>query len=162
MKYIIHTLLVVICFFATADEPIQKTSHIDSIVLGSGCFWGAEKRYEALLGVIDAVSGYADGRGFKASYRNITKRKNKYNPDNYAEVVKVTFNSNQIELRQILQHFFEHHDPTQVNRQGNDIGTQYRSTILYHSQAQKALAIRISTLIKTSGLWPNSDKHKIT
>lgn len=155
MKYIINTLLVVICFFATADEPIQKTSHIDSIVLGSGCFWGAEKRYEALPGVIDAVSGYADGRGFKASYRNITKRNNKYNPDNYAEVVKVTFNSNQIELRQILQHFFEHHDPTQVNRQGNDIGTQYRSTILYRSQAQKELAERIrhefQPLLKQAG-----------
>lgn len=118
------------------NEDMDATKHIDSIVLGEGCFWGAEKRLEALDGVIDAVSGYADGRGHAATYKEITKYANKDNPNNYAEVVKVTFNTNQISLEQILKDYFESHDPTQLNRQGNDRGTQYRSTVLTNSAEQ--------------------------
>ena len=72
----------------------EATIHSEKIVLGSGCFWGAEKGYEALPGVIDAVSGYADGNGIRASYREITKLKNKFNSNNHAEVVEVTYNKN--------------------------------------------------------------------
>lgn len=144
MNYLICVSLFLLSFTNLTHAAKAQTNHMDSIVLGSGCFWGAEKRYEALEGVIDAVSGYADGNGFKASYRNIIKKSNKYNPNNYAEVVKVTFNRNQISLEQILQHFYEHHDPTQVNRQGNDVGTQYRSTILYNSEQQKTLAMEVT------------------
>ncbi len=122
------------------SKEMPATKQLDSIVLGEGCFWGAEKRLEALPGVIDAVSGYADGRGLEASYREITQRKNKNNPDNYAEVVKVTFNPQQISLETILKDYFEAHDPTQVNRQGNDIGTQYRSTVLTNSDEQTRIA----------------------
>lgn len=122
---------------------MQATEQVDSIVLGEGCFWGAEKRLQALPGVIDAVSGYADGRGHAANYREITQAKHKNNPDNYAEVVKVTFNPQQISLSEILKDYFESHDPTQLNRQGNDVGTQYRSTILTRNQAQQTLAEHI-------------------
>ncbi len=125
------------------DEDMAATAQLDSIVLGEGCFWGAEKRLEALPGVVDAVSGYADGRGFEASYKEIIKRKHKNNPNNYAEVVKVTFNPQQIELASILKDYFEAHDPTQVNRQGNDVGTQYRSTILTNSPEQTKIANRL-------------------
>jgi len=112
------------------DRDVQATMHLETIVLGSGCFWGAEKRYEALAGVIDAESGYADGKGFKATYRNITKQSRRFDEDNYAEVVQVTYNSNIISAATLLKNYFESHDPTQKNRQGNDIGTQYRSIIL--------------------------------
>lgn len=122
------------------DKKIEATMQYDSIVLGEGCFWGAEKRLESLPGVIDAVSGYADGRGLSATYSEITKRQNKSNPNNYAEVVKVTFNTQQTSLETILKDYFESHDPTQVNRQGNDVGTQYRSTILTNSDAQQKTA----------------------
>lgn len=118
------------------NEDMDATKHIDSVVLGEGCFWGAEKRLEALDGVIDAVSGYADGRGHAATYKEITKYQNKNNPNNYAEVVKVTFNTSEISLEQILKDYFESHDPTQLNRQGNDRGTQYRSTVLTNSPQQ--------------------------
>ena len=94
-------------------------------------------------GVINAESGYANGYGIKPNYRSIIQYKNKYNEKNFAEVVKVTFNSNAISLENILKHFFENHDPTQHNRQGNDIGTQYRSTILFQNESQKELAERI-------------------
>ena len=121
----------------------NKTEHIETVYLGSGCFWGAEKGYESLDGVIDAESGYANGYGISPNYRSIIQFKNKFNDNNFAEVVKVTFNSNAIEVIDILKHFFETHDPTQLNRQGNDVGTQYRSTILYINEIQKELAEKI-------------------
>ena len=99
----------------------------------------SEKGYEALEGVEDAVSGYADGYGIKPTYRDITKYTNKYKKNNFAEVVKVTFNNEIISLRSLLEHYYESHDPTQLNRQGNDIGTQYRSTILYTKASQKKI-----------------------
>ena len=125
---------------ANLAKPMEASKHIDSIVLGAGCFWGAEKRYAAISGVIDAVSGYAGGDGVKASYDQITKYRNKNNPNNHAEVVKVTFNQQTTSLESILQNYFEGHDPTQLNGQGNDIGTQYRSIILTNSPEQAKIA----------------------
>ena len=119
------------------------TSHIQKIVLGSGCFWGAEKNYEGLKGVIDAVSGYSDGYGLEPTYNEITKLKNKFNSNNYAEVVEVTYNTNIISTEMLLKYYFESHDPTQLNRQGNDIGTQYRSIILYSNKTQNKVAEKI-------------------
>ena len=131
--------ILAIVFLSTVLNA-NETNHIETIYLGSGCFWGAEKGYESLNGVIDAESGYANGYGVKPNYRSIIQFKNKYNENNFAEVVKVTFNSNAISLEDILKHFFETHDPTQLNRQGNDVGTQYRSTILYANESQKKLS----------------------
>ena len=121
----------------------EATIHSEKIVLGSGCFWGAEKGYEALPGVIDAVSGYADGRGIRPTYREITKLRNKFNANNHAEVVEVTYNKNIISTEKLLMHYFESHDPTQINRQGNDIGTQYRSIILYTNEEQRKIIERV-------------------
>ena len=134
-----------ICFLITSVMNISanQTNHIQTIYLGSGCFWGAEKGYESIEGVINAESGYANGYGIKPNYRSIIQFKNKYNENNYAEVVKVTFNNNAITLEEILKHFFETHDPTQLNRQGNDVGTQYRSTILFSNENQKNIALEI-------------------
>lgn len=126
------------------DKPMSASKHIDSIVLGAGCFWGAEKRYAAIPGVIDAVSGYAGGKGVAATYSAITKHRNKNNPNNHAEVVKVTYNKTTTSLETILKNYFEGHDPTQVNGQGNDIGTQYRSIILTNSAQQANIAQKIS------------------
>ena len=133
----------VIFNFVHAENKQLMTSHIQKIVLGSGCFWGAEKNYEALEGVIDAVSGYSDGYGLEPTYNEITKLKNKFNSNNYAEVVEVTYNTNIITTEMLLKYYFESHDPTQLNKQGNDIGTQYRSIILYSNKAQKKVAEKI-------------------
>ena len=122
-----------------ASSIDEATVHSEKIILGSGCFCGAEKGYESLPGVIDAVSGYADGKGVRATYREITKLKHKFNNNNHAEVVEVTYNKNIISTEELLMHYFESHDPTQVNRQGNDIGTQYRSIILYSTEEQKKI-----------------------
>ena len=134
---------MVIFNYAHADNKKIMTSHIQKIVLGSGCFWGAEKNYEGLKGVIDAVSGYSDGYDLEPTYNEITKLKNKFNSNNYAEVVEVTYNTNIISTEMLLKYYFESHDPTQLNKQGNDIGTQYRSVILYSNKAQNKVAEKI-------------------
>lgn len=136
MKRILLSFIACLGIFVYADND-QSTNHIEKIVLGSGCFWGAEKGYEALEGVIDAVSGYADGEGVRPNYREITKFTNKFNPNNHAEVVEVTFNRNLISIEDLMIHYLESHDPTQFNRQGNDIGTQYRSIVLFSNNSQK-------------------------
>ncbi len=154
MKFL-SALVFVLVSFSLLSENNQSTSHLEKIVLGSGCFWGAEKGYEALPGVVDAVSGYADGYGVRPSYREITKFINKFNPNNHAEVVEVTYNKNIITTAELLQHYFESHDPTQVNQQGNDIGTQYRSIILYTNKDQKKIAdnliVEYQQLLSNSG-----------
>ena len=117
-----YTFLISCLFLGTsytyASDRLNSTNHIQSIVLGSGCFWGAEKGYEAIPGVIDAVSGYADGRGIKPTYRDITQLRNRLNPNNYAEVVKVTFNSQVLSLESLLNHYFESNVTTPLTRQG--------------------------------------------
>ncbi|TMP77402.1 peptide methionine sulfoxide reductase [Pseudoalteromonas phenolica] len=147
MKVIVTILSALLFFplFSNAMDKDNATSHIQTLVLGSGCFWGAEKGYEQLEGVLDAESGYADGRGFKATYKEIIKRKRRFDDNNYAEVVKVTYNDNMLSTRALLEHFFEKHDPTQENRQGNDIGTQYRSVILYNTPEQLSVINEVKT-----------------
>ena len=137
-KFAIFFLLSISNLTWSNDQ--NSTTHLEKIVLGSGCFWGAEKGYQDLHGVIDAVSGYSDGKEVRPSYREITKLINKFNPDNHAEVVQVTFNKNLISLEEIIIHYLESHDPTQLNRQGNDIGTQYRSIVLY-TDAEQGLVV---------------------
>jgi len=145
MKTVFLFLILLFSFglSSEAEEKIQATSHLESIVLGSGCFWGEEKRYEAIPGVVSAVSGYADGKGVKPTYREITKSKNRFNPNNHAEVVLVVFDRNVVSVEEILEDYFEGHDPTQLNRQGNDVGTQYRSVILTIGDQQREIAQRL-------------------
>lgn len=128
---------------AAASSSVAATAQVDSIVLGAGCFWGAEKRYAAIPGVIDAVSGYADGQGIAPRYDVITQSRYKMDPNNHAEVVKVSFDPAKVSLQQILMVFFESHDPTQGFRQGNDIGSQYRSLILTQNESQVSVATRL-------------------
>lgn len=157
LRYTFHALVISLMAFSFASCSTEsktstklladsdfKTMHLDTVVFGLGCFWGAEKRFAQLPGVADVVSGYADGKGVKADYRTITQRKNKFNPNNHAEVIQVSYNPAQITLTELFQEFFEQHDPTQMNQQGNDIGTQYRSTILLTSQKQIDLANKVA------------------
>ena len=154
MKYLVIASCIAIMIFESTvikleakgmdlEKDMPASKHLNSVVLGAGCFWGAEKRYAAIEGVVDAVSGYADGFGIEPTYDEITKSKHKSNPKNHAEVVKVTYNELSTNIETILRHYFEGHDPTQVNGQGNDIGTQYRSTILTNSAEQVASAQKI-------------------
>ena len=126
-----------------ASDPAAQ---LDTIVLGMGCFWGAEKRMSELPGVVDVESGYANG-DIEGSYRAILAheravRMGTTSQRNHAEVVKVSFDPAKTTLEAVLIKFWESHDPTQGNRQGNDVGTNYRSAIYTHSQAQQDVALK--------------------
>ena len=125
------------------SDLVNSTNHIKTIIFGAGCFWSVEKKFQETYGVIDVESGYADGANIKPLYEEIIKRENRFNADNYAEVVRVTYNNNKTNLENLLKTFFEMHDPTQENRQGNDIGVQYRSVILTSSQEEIMLSKKI-------------------
>ena len=117
---------------------------VDSIVLGMGCFWGAEKRMSEIPGVVDVESGYSNG-DIAGTYEAVLAheravRRGKTSQRNHAEVVKVTFNPKQTSLETVLIKFWESHDPTQGDRQGNDVGSNYRSAIYTHNAAQMEVA----------------------
>ena len=142
LKLIFFLFLLHSAWSFSADLD-NSTSHLKTIIFGAGCFWSVEKKFQETYGVINVQSGYADGKNIKPSYKEIIKRENRFNPNNYAEVVKVTYNSNKTSLENLLKTFFEMHDPTQENRQGNDIGVQYRSLILTSSEEEISLSNEI-------------------
>ena len=113
----------------------MTASQLETIVLGGGCFWCTEAVFDRVQGVVDVESGYSNGDAKNPSYEQVCTGRTGHN-----EVVKLAFDPAQISLREILEIFFVVHDATTLNRQGNDSGTQYRSIILYTSEAQKAAA----------------------
>ncbi|MDM0074452.1 peptide-methionine (S)-S-oxide reductase MsrA [Variovorax sp. J2P1-59] len=107
----------------------------ETIVLGGGCFWCTEAVFDRVQGVVDVESGYSNGQVMHPSYEQVCTGRT-----GHAEVVKVAFDPSQITLREILEIFFVVHDPTTLNRQGNDVGSQYRSGIYYSNDEQKKVA----------------------
>jgi methionine-S-sulfoxide reductase len=107
-------------------------------VLALGCFWGPEIKFEKLEGIIKTEVGYCGGNNDRTSYEEVCSGNT-----NHAEVVKLEFNPKKISYEKILQNFFEMHDPTTLNSQGPDIGTQYRSEIFYINESQKKIAKKI-------------------
>lgn len=112
-----------------ADKPME------SIVLGGGCFWCTEAAYELLPGVKDVVSGYAGGDEPNPTYEQVCAH-----VTGHAEVIKIDYDPREVSLERVLDYFWHVHNPTQVGGQGNDMGPQYRSIILYANEAQKAAA----------------------
>lgn len=108
---------------------------IETITLGGGCFWCLEAVYEQVDGVLSVESGYSNGQVERPSYEQVCR-----GDTGHAEVVRVRFDAERISLREILEIFFTIHDPTTLNRQGNDVGTQYRSGIYVHDLQQEAVA----------------------
>lgn len=107
----------------------------ETATLGAGCFWCVEAVFDDLKGVESVESGYSGGHTENPTYQQVCSE-----TTGHAEVVNVTFNPDEISFKEILQVFFSVHDPTQLNRQGNDIGTSYRSAIFYHDDEQKRIA----------------------
>ncbi|WP_423840122.1 peptide-methionine (S)-S-oxide reductase MsrA [Vibrio mytili] len=118
---------------ASLTEPLQP--HQQQVLLGMGCFWGAERLFWQLEGVVSTSVGYSGGYTKNPTYDEVCTGKT-----GHAEVVRVVFDERVISLQQLLAVFWEKHDPTQGMRQGNDLGTQYRSAIYTYSQEQQAIA----------------------
>lgn len=139
-----------------------------SIILGGGCFWCIEAAYRRLPGVLSADSGYAGGHVDNPDYKQVCT-----GTTGHAEVVKVAFDPDTVSLEDILDFFWRAHDPTTLNRQGADVGTQYRSVIMYADEEQKAVAERsrdraqgqfsdpiVTEIVPEATFYPAEDYHR--
>jgi peptide-methionine (S)-S-oxide reductase len=124
---------------------MTQTSENETAILAGGCFWGMQDLIRKRPGVISTRVGYTGGNVANATYRN---------HDGHAEAIEIVFDPSQVSYRDLLEFFFQIHDPTTKNRQGNDMGSSYRSAIFYTSDAQKSTAEDVIADVNASGLWP--------
>jgi peptide-methionine (S)-S-oxide reductase len=124
---------------------------------GTGCFWCTEAVFQQLKGVISVVSGYSGGHVENPSYEQVTTGRT-----GHAEVCQIEFNPDQISFEELLEVFFQTHDPTTLNRQGNDVGPQYRSVIFYHSEEQRKIAERVKDELEANKTFKNPIVTEIT
>lgn len=129
---------------------MNNNTEFEKATLGGGCFWCLEAAFKELKGVEKVISGYAGGSVKNPSYRQVCS-----GSTGHAEVVQITFNPSIISFDEILNVFFSIHDPTTLNRQGNDVGTQYRSIILFHSETQKEKALSYIRKLEDEKIWKN-------
>jgi peptide-methionine (S)-S-oxide reductase len=124
---------------------------------GAGCFWGVEVEFRNIKGVVDAAVGYTGGKTQNPTYEDVCT-----DETGHAEVVQVTFDADQVDYETLLNVFWKCHDPTQVNRQGPDEGTQYRSAIFYHNEEQKHVAEASKANLEKSGRYRAAIATEIT
>ena len=122
--------------------------NIKYATFGSGCFWCTEAIFELLDGVIEVESGYSGGKIINPTYEEVSSGKT-----NFAEVIRIKYDANKASFIKLLEVFWKTHDPTTLNRQGADVGTQYRSIILYHDLEQKKLSETYLEKLDNSGAW---------
>ncbi len=123
---------------------------LQQATFGAGCFWCVEAVFQNLKGVASVVSGYAGGTVANPTYEQVCS-----GTTGHAEVCQITFDPAVISYDELLEVFWETHDPTTLNRQGADVGSQYRSVIFYHSEKQKNLAEQYKEKLETAGIWKN-------
>ena len=116
----------------------------------AGCFWGVEARFREVEGVLDAVSGYQGGHSQNPSYKEICRGES-----GHAEAVQVTFDDEQVSYQELLNLFFDMHNPTTLNRQGPDFGSQYRSAVFWHDESQRVVTEQKISELNESGKWPD-------
>ena len=118
----------------------------ETAILAGGCFWGLEDLVRKQPGVLDTEVGYTGGQNDNPTYQN---------HPGHAEAIQITFDSEQTSFKRILDFFFQVHNPTTLNRQGNDMGTSYRSAIFYKNEEEKAVAEEMMAIVNASGRWQN-------
>jgi len=137
---------------STMETNTTKTS--DTATFGAGCFWCVEAVFQQMKGVISVTSGYTGGTVKNPSYKEVCM-----GTTGHAEVAQIVFDPKQVSFDELLEVFWQTHDPTTLNRQGGDVGTQYRSAIFYHDEAQKKTAEAYKKKLNESGAW---DKPIVT
>ena len=123
------------------------SEQLETAILAGGCFWGMQDLIRKMPGVVSTRVGYSGGDVAHATYRN---------HGTHAEAIEIVFNPSVLSYRELLEFFFQIHDPTTPNRQGNDRGASYRSGIYYSSEAQKQTALQTIADVNTSGIWPGT------
>lgn len=162
-----NKLILIFCLFFSGftstthnenhDMNNKTASNIKTATFGAGCFWCVEALFQELKGVEKVVSGYMGGEIQNPSYKEICSGET-----GHAEVCQISYDSNIISYDELLEVFWQTHDPTTLNRQGADRGTQYRSVIFYHSDRQKQLAQTYKKELDKSGAWDNPIVTEIT
>lgn len=132
------------------NGPTRSGNGREVATLAGGCFWCLEAVYEQLRGVEKVESGYAGGHVPNPTYRQVTTGKT-----GHAEVVQLTYDPAVVSFRELLEVFFTIHDPTTLNRQGADVGPQYRSAIFYHDEAQRQVAEEVIREMEAAAIWDN-------
>ena len=147
------------CFGVKEEENLMKIENesMDTITLGAGCFWCVEAVFSELKGVESVIAGYAGGKVNNPTYKEVCT-----GTTGHAEVAQITYDSDAITLGELLEVFWQTHDPTTLNRQGADVGTQYRSVIFYHTEEQKNIAQKYKDELNKSGAWDNPIVTEIT
>ncbi|MFZ1292030.1 MAG: peptide-methionine (S)-S-oxide reductase MsrA [Melioribacteraceae bacterium] len=138
-------------------KTMDKKNNIEIATFGTGCFWCTETIFEKLKGVESAVSGYSGGTKENPTYKEVCTGET-----GHAEVIQITFNPSVISFKELLEVFWKTHDPTTLNRQGEDVGTQYRSAIFYHNEEQKKLAEEYKSKLETAKVYKNPIVTEIT
>jgi peptide-methionine (S)-S-oxide reductase len=139
---------------ATQDSPGPGR---EVATLAGGCFWCLEAVYDDLKGVESVVSGYMGGGAARPTYEDVCTGRT-----GHAEVVQITFDPAQVSFRELLEVFFVIHDPTTPDRQGNDVGTQYRSAVFYHSEAQKAATAEVIAGLNAAKIYDDPIVTQVT
>lgn len=138
----------------------------DTAIFAAGCFWGVQYYFDQVPGIVDTEVGYIGGKTENPTYEEVS-----YENTNHAEAVKITFDVRKVSFETLLKQFFRMHDPTQLNRQGPDIGAQYRSAIFYVNKEQKGIAEKfikdlkkekpiVTTLEPATHFWRAEDYHQ--
>jgi peptide-methionine (S)-S-oxide reductase len=135
----------------------MENKNTETATLAAGCFWCVEAVFDDLKGVISVESGYSGGHTENPTYREVCSE-----TTGHAEVVNVTFDPQEISFKEILQVFFSVHDPTTLNRQGNDIGSSYRSAIFYHDDEQKRIAEEVIKEVTAEGVYDDPIVTEVT
>lgn len=130
---------------------------INIATLGSGCFWCTEAVFDRLKGVISVVSGYSGGKVENPTYDQVCS-----GSTGHAEVIQIQYNSDEISFPELLEVFWKTHDPTTLNRQGADVGTQYRSVIFYHTEEQREIAEKYKSELDSAGVFDKPIVTEIT
>ncbi len=140
------------------DDPTTiNYSTMDTATFGNGCFWCTEAIFQRLVGVSKVESGYSGGKIANPTYKEVCS-----GLTGHAEVIQITYDPEQISFTELLEVFFKTHDPTTLNRQGADVGTQYRSAVFYHNDAQKMEAERVKMELNDAGVWTDPIVTEIT
>lgn len=132
-------------------------TQLEKATFGTGCFWCTEAIFQNLRGVETAVSGYSGGQVPNPTYQQICTGQT-----GHAEVLQITYDPTIISFAELLEIFWRTHDPTTLNRQGADVGTQYRSAIFYHDETQRETAVASKAAVEAAHLWPNPIVTEIT
>ena len=132
------------------DEPNTTKSKMDTATFGNGCFWCTEAIFQQLEGVESVESGYSGGHVVNPSYEEVCNK-----TTGHAEVLRIVYDPKKISFDELLEVFWQTHDPTTLNRQGNDVGPQYRSVIFYHNEEQKQKAEKYKVELDKSGAFDN-------